>query len=85
MCDQKNIFHKKSVSWETRTCNCITSYFVGNKPEDIVNKLTGDVGTDGDRTIDNLFTSYPLAISVSEKKISCFVSFTEQERDPYGI
>lgn len=85
MCDQKNIFHKKSVSWETRMYNCITSYFVGNKPEDIVNKLTGNIGADGDRTVHNLFTSYPLAKSVLEKKIACIVSFTEQERYPFGI
>jgi hypothetical protein len=59
---------------------------VANKPEDIVNRLTGDVRTDRDHTIDNLLTSYSLAKSLLEKKIACIVSFTkQQERDLYGI
>jgi hypothetical protein len=69
----------------TRTYNCITSYLAANKPEYIVNRLTSNVRTDRD-TIDNLFSSYPLAKSSLEKKMICIVSFTEQhERDPYGI
>jgi hypothetical protein len=54
--DSKHIFHKQSRSflWETER---ITSYLVANKLEDTVNRLTGDVGTDSDLTIDNLFTT----------------------------
>jgi hypothetical protein len=80
MCDSKTFFTGRlEVYCEKKEDG---PYLLSNKPSDIVNRLICDIERTGRNiTFDNRYTSYPVAKSLLEKKITCTGTLKRGKRE----